>query len=409
MKRLFIFCVLAAASAMNLAAINIRITGYGGQDPAVVTRLLNDVIGKDLKAQNISVIYEPVEGDYNASLYNALSAGTAGDLVYIPIETAPGIIATGKILPLDGRVDLKPFLPSLIDAYRIDGKVYGIAKDFNTLALFYNKDLFDEAKVAYPNENDTWDSLEQKAKKIKTLGSDYYAFSFPADYARFGGLAFGNGWKPFDAQGKTNLSDPKFVKAVEWYTGLVKSKLAILPADLGQGWGGGAFATEKVAMTWEGAWIVSFLRNEAPNLSYGVTFLPKAAGADRGNFIYTVAYGVNADSKNREAALKVLQALTSEKAQQFVLEQGLAIPSRSSLANNPYFKKPGVESLANRIVFEGASNGKVEAYAFRKVGTDWMRPVNAMLAAIMTGGDTVQEAIQTAQKEMNTLLARAGK
>ena len=119
----------------------IRIQGYGGQDPAIVVRLLNEVIGQELAAENIKLVYEPIEGDYNAGLYNALSAGTAGDIMYIPVETAPGIIATGMVQPLNGLIDTKPFIDSLIEAYTIDGNIYGIPKDFNTLAIFYNMDL----------------------------------------------------------------------------------------------------------------------------------------------------------------------------------------------------------------------------------------------------------------------------
>src|SRR5690606_41932166 len=113
--------------------------GYGGNDPAIVVRLLEEVIGDELEAEGITLTYGPLEGDYNAALFNALSAGTAADLFYIPVETAPGIIATGKVLPLNGLVDVDPFIDSLVEAYTFDGQVYGIAKDFNSLAVVYNK------------------------------------------------------------------------------------------------------------------------------------------------------------------------------------------------------------------------------------------------------------------------------
>jgi multiple sugar transport system substrate-binding protein len=384
--------------------------GYGGQDPAIVTRLLDEVIGDDLAAKNIEVVYEPLEGDYNAALFNALSAGTAGDIFYIPVETAPGIIATGKVEPLNGLVDASPYITSLNEAYTIDGELYGIAKDFNTLALVYNKDLFDEAGVAYPTENDTWTTLAEKARKISALGPDVYGIALPTDYARFGAFAFGAGWDPFGGMGgRTELSDPAFVSAVEWYTGLVREDVGVLPSDVGQGWGGGALATENVAMAIEGAWIIGFLRNEAPNLEYGATFLPKApASNERGNFLFTVAYGINSDSPRKAAAVEVLKALTGEKAQQFILEEGLAIPSRTALADNPFFDKDTVEAQTNRIVFEGANNGKVFGYQFGVVGTDWMTPVNAMLAEVMTSQTSVTEAVNQAQEELDAILDRAG-
>src|SRR6056297_3412477 len=98
--------ILAALLATSVSAQSIRIMGYGGQDPAILVQLLHEVIGDELAAEGITVSYEPLEGDYNAALFNALSAGTAGDVFYIPVETAPGIIDTGKVLPLNDEVDL---------------------------------------------------------------------------------------------------------------------------------------------------------------------------------------------------------------------------------------------------------------------------------------------------------------
>ncbi|AHC16519.1 extracellular solute-binding protein [Salinispira pacifica] len=399
-----------ADSAGNADIQRVRIMGYGGQDPAIVARLLDEVIGDGLLAKNIEVVYEPLEGDYNAALFNALSAGTAGDIFYIPVETAPGIISTGKVEPLNSLIDESPFIESLNQAYTSDGNLYGIAKDFNTLALIYNKDLFDEAGVEYPTEEDTWESLAEKAGKIASLGPDVYGIALPADYARFGAFAFGRGWKPFGGRGgRTDLTESEFVSAVEWYTGLVRDDIAVLPSDIGQGWGGGAFATENVAMAIEGAWIIGFLRNEAPNLKYGATFLPRSSSDGmRGNFLFTVAYGINSDSPRKEAAVEVLKALTSEEAQQFILEEGLAIPSRTALADNPFFDEETVEAETNRIVFEGADRGNVFGYQFGVVGTDWMNPVNAMLSQIMTSQIDIDDAVEQAQKELDAILDRAG-
>ena len=388
----------------------IRIMGYGGQDPAIVSRLLNEVIGADLRSKNIELVYEPLEGDYNAALFNALSAGTAADIFYIPVETAPGIIATGRVLPLNGLLDASPFISTLNEAFTVDGNLDGIAKDFNTLALFYNKDIFDEAGVPYPTENETWDSLADKARRISALGPEFYGLALPGGYDRFGAFAFAAGWQPFGGpNGRTNLLDPNFISAVEWYTNLVKEGVGVLPSDIGQGWGGGAFATERVGMAFEGAWMIGFLRNEAPNLEYGSTFMPRhPRTGQRGNFLYTVAYGINSTSPHREAALEVLKALTSDKAQQFILEEGLAIPSRTALSNNPYFNQPGIEPATNRVIFQGASDGNVLGFQFGRVGTDWMTPVNSILSEVMTGQSTLNAALQRAQQDMDALLNRAG-
>jgi multiple sugar transport system substrate-binding protein len=391
--RLTLAVTLAALLVGGAFAQQIRIMGYGGQDPAILVRLLDEVIGTELAAEGITLTYEPLEGDYNAALFNALSAGTAADIFYIPVETAPGIIATGKVLPLDGLIDTDAFIDSLVEAYTVDGQVYGIAKDFNTLAIFYNIDLFE--------------SFADKLRGVADLGPDVYGACFPAGFDRFGAFAFAAGWEPFDAAGTTNLQDPAFVEAVTWYTDLVREGVVIQPSDIGQGWTGGCFATDDVGVAIEGAWILGFLRNEAPNLQYGATFMPIGPSGERGNFLYTVAYGINTDSPHRDAAVRVLEALTSPEAQQWVLEQGLAIPSRADLADNPFFLEGTPEASANAIVFQGADDGNVLGFQFGRIGTDWMTPVNAALVSIMTGQSTVDAALAEAQRDLDALTLRA--
>ena len=106
MRRVLLTIALFGLIAGAVQAQTIRIMGYGGSDPAIVQRLLDEVIGEQLAAEGITVQYEPIETDYNQVLTNALSAGTAADVFYIPGETAPGIIATGKVLPITDLVAL---------------------------------------------------------------------------------------------------------------------------------------------------------------------------------------------------------------------------------------------------------------------------------------------------------------
>ncbi len=398
--------ITAYAVAQNT---EVRIMGYGGEDPRIVARILSEVIADDLATAGITVRYEPLEGDYNAALTNALSAGTAADLFYVPDSTAPGLIASGKVLPIQDLVDASPFIDSLVATYTVDGNLYGIAKDFNTLAIHYNKDLFDEAGVAYPDENDTWETFADKLRGVAALDDEVYGICFPAGFDRFGAFAYATGWQPFDAEGTTNLLDERFVEAVTWYTNLVREGTAVQPSDIGQGWTGGCFATDNVGVAIEGAWILGFLRDNAPNLQFGTTLMPIGPSGERGNFLFTVAWGINTDSANREAALKVLELMTSEKVQQFVLENGLAIPSRAALIDNPYFSQGTTESEANRIVFEGAADGNVIGFQFGNVGTDWIAPINNALSAIMTGQSDVQAALLQAQVEMDALIERASR
>lgn len=378
----------------------VRVSGWGGTDIAIVEELIDRFVKPQVAKEGIVVKYEPVADEFSTYLMNSLSAGTAPDLFYVDIYWSHGVFASGAVEPLDSYLaksrvlKARDIVPDLLKAFTLNGKIYGIPKDFNTLALFYNKDLFDAAHVPYPNANDNWNTLTEKLRKVTNKSKGIYGIALTPEFARFGAFAYAAGFKPFDAQGHTDLSQPAFADAFKWYTGLVREGIGVLPADLGQSWGGGAFATEKVACAVEGAWMLGFLRDQAPNLPYGVTLLPKnPKTGKRGNIIYTVSWSMNAASKDKDAAFRVLEALTSPEAQQWILERGLALPSRAKLANNPYFQKGTPEAQANKIVFAGASDGYVYPFSFGKYGGDWMTPINEALAAVMSGKATADQVL----------------
>jgi multiple sugar transport system substrate-binding protein len=396
--------LIGSASAQ---AVTIKISGYGGTDPAVVGDLINRFVKPAVAKDNINVVYEPLQGDYNKGLTTLLAAGNAGDVMYLPGETVDGFVATGKLLPLNGLVPSTAFIKSLNTTFTRSGKLYAISKDFNTLSVVYNKDIFDQAGVAYPDAKDTFTSFAKKLSDVKTkLGSDYYGVCL-GGFDRFGAFAYANGWQQFDSKGATNLADPRFVSAFNYWTGLAKNKVGVQPSEISADWGGACLKTGKVAVAIEGGWIVNFLKDNAPNLKYGTAPLPKSdSTGKRGNFLYTVGWAINAGTKNKAAAVKVLNALTSAQAQEYVLSQGLAIPSRSSLGTSAYFKRTDPAALNSKVIFDSSTDGTVRGYTFGPQGPDWTKPINDALAAVLSGQKSNADALKKAQADITTFQKR---
>ena len=96
-----------------------------------------------------------------------------------------GVLADLDDAIKEGGLELEGNFPSaLIDAYTRDGKMYGIPKDFDTNALFYNKEIFDNAGVAYPTNDWTYDDLLACCQELidKGLGEGVYPFACPVDF-----------------------------------------------------------------------------------------------------------------------------------------------------------------------------------------------------------------------------------
>ena len=77
----------------------------------------------------------------------------------------------GVLLPLDdyiagSELDLANYPEAMTAMYNYDGTQYGLAMDYDTVGLWYNKDLFDKAGVEYPTSEWTWDDLAAAAEAI---------------------------------------------------------------------------------------------------------------------------------------------------------------------------------------------------------------------------------------------------
>lgn len=357
-------------------------------------KIVDDQIAKfKEKYPNIDVQIETIVGDYMQKLQTELASNTAPDIFYLDSMPAPQLMSSGVLEPLDDyikkyNVDVNDFEPALLSAFQWDGKTYGLPKDFNTLALFYNKDMFKAAGINEPPK--TWEELRDVAKKLTKDGVKGLVLS--ADLARFDAFINQNGGSVYQ-DGKVTLNLPENAQALDFYVSLItKDKVADTPQNMGEGWNGDAFAAKKAAMAIEGGWMIPFLKEKAPDLNYGIAELP--AGKQKSTMAFTVAYVMNKNSKHKDEAFKLIEFLTGKEGQQFVVDSGLALPSRKSMQEG--FK----EKYPERAAFVDGASYAVP-WQFGLYGTKVVDAANkACEALIMKQISSAQQALDNAQKEV---------
>lgn len=129
------------------------ITLTGWQSSPTEQRYLEDTIAAFEDANpDINVEISTIADQYMNILRTRLIGGEGPDVFFLEAFEAPGLIETGVVEPLDDYItdefDLDDFEQPLVDAFRNnDGVLYGLPKDTSTLALFYNKDMFEEAGI----------------------------------------------------------------------------------------------------------------------------------------------------------------------------------------------------------------------------------------------------------------------
>ena len=414
MRKFLVVFGLIAVAALGLAqeTVTIRLAGYSGDTPLmqdVLARFVNGVI------PGVQVVWEPITEDYLAFVLRTLSAGTAPDIIYIDLYWAKTVVETGLIQPLDDFIAASPvisredLIPVLADAFTFDGQLYAISKDFNSLVVFYNKDMFDAMGVPYPSANDTWATFLDKIARVSN-SPDWYGASINPDAARFLPFAFAAGMPFLKEDGTAPFDLPAAKLAADWYTAFNRAGIAATSADIGVGWPGAAFIAEKAAVCFEGGWLIPPIRNENPTLNFGATYLPSVwQGGPRGNYLFTVGYGmpVNPPSGRPDLVFKVIETLTSPEVQTYILESGHAIPSRQALLDSPFFQQQDPFALATKTVFEATGLPGTVPFSFGDVGGgNYMGAVNEALTLIMQGEATVEEAMNAAAENLNQKISQ---
>lgn len=115
---------------------------------------------------NITIEYENVElGDANTQIALDGPGGVGADVFATPSNTIGGLVAGGHILAVDEEDVVGKVAASCEAAVTYDGKIYGYPVSDETYALFYNKDLIEEAPT-------TWEEVEEFCKEFNS-GSKY--------------------------------------------------------------------------------------------------------------------------------------------------------------------------------------------------------------------------------------------
>lgn len=319
----------------------VRLGCWGGNDAE--TKMLDDQIQAfQTKNPHITIKKEVITGDYLQAIQSKIVSKTAPDIYYLDVSLATKFMKEGIVDPIDeylDKEDMKDFFPNLLQGYQMNGKTYGIPKDYNPLVLYYNKDMFDKAGVKPPT---TWDELKVAAQKTTT--DSVKGFCLENDPQRFGAFILQNGGKINDGD-KPAFNTKEAAEALDFYYSFAKNKTGATFKDMGTDWAGAAFAQKKTAMIMAGGWVIPYMAQNAPDVKYGMVTLPK--GKQDGNLMFTVAYVLNKDSKHKKEAIEVSKFLTGKEGLKIVAESGLAIPSRKSMADVFTAKYPERKALVD--------------------------------------------------------------
>ena len=155
------------AKSYSVDTITINIWDANQQEG--LQKIADDWTAKSGVKCNIEVI------DWD-NYWTLLEAGASGgempDVFWMHSNTAQMYMENEILLDLtdyiaaDSAIDQSNYYEGVWNLYNSNGKQYALPKDHDTIALLYNKALFDQYGVDYPTDDWTWDDMYEAAKKI---------------------------------------------------------------------------------------------------------------------------------------------------------------------------------------------------------------------------------------------------
>jgi multiple sugar transport system substrate-binding protein len=392
----------SGASADHNLSATISYAFWDTNQKPAMTALIKDF---NKKYPNITIKQQvtPYQ-NYFTKLQTQGSSKTLPDVFWMNGPNFQLYASNGMLAPVSTAVDPANYPKALDELYSYDGTQYGVPKDFDTIAVFYNKAIFDKAGVAYPTADWTWDEYHQKAKaisdKLKSDGIYGTASGLSGGQEVYYNTILQAGGSIISKDGKkSGYDNPKTIRGLQFVRDLVADgsspsmqQLSDTPQDQ---W----FINGKSAMFWSGTWSNAELLGSSIVKDIAVAPLPK--GERQATVIHGLANVVAKDSKNKQAAQAFQNYLAGKAAAEIQAKMGAANPAFNDT------QKAFVESAPYDLnIFETAASDYSFPYPISKNTAAWNKFENDLLPEAFDGKRPVAEVAKELANKMNAALAK---
>jgi multiple sugar transport system substrate-binding protein len=349
---------------------SVRLTGWiASPVEETLTRRFIDTF--EQRHPDLPVRYEPITANYMDKLLLMLATGTAPDVVMIEAFWIPLLVEYDVLLPLDRFLAQDPgffpddFEPVLLDAFRVRGALYGLPKDYSTLALYFNPAMF--AAAGLEDAPRTWREFAEHARRLTRDddgdGSiDQYGYGHAEDFEYSLPFVWQNRGEYIDVQGRAVFDQPAFAEALEFLQRMKRDGIAVMPSDVGAAWNMDAFGRQRVAMAISGLWSVNFMNETYAHTPYRAAPLP--VGKQAASVAFAAGYAIPKRTADPDKAWQLLRYLTGPEGGRIWAESDVGLPARRSVAREAAIerdplKRVFMQSLAHARIWQFRVNQRV--------------------------------------------------
>ena len=301
---------------------------------------------------------------------------------------------------------------SIGNAQGSNGRMYGVPKDKDNIFLVYNKEMFDAAGVAYPDENWTWDDLTAASAQIYDKTGKYGFMAYNDDQMGYWSFVYqAGGCILTEDKTKAGFDQPGTKKGMEFYVGMQDNDWCPKQTYFAETAPGTAFFSEVGSMYVEGNWELMNKCVNFPNMDgkWDIAPMPKCpdpvSGDGRATISNGLCYSTAAHGKTRDIALDVIKFFGTEEAQLLASSYGAAISAYNG-TEQPYFDafdKAGYD-INVEIVMDQFEYGVQNVNNAAK--PKWKSPVLDELNKVYNGQQSLDSAMANIQNIIDTETAK---
>ena len=356
----FLLLLVAGCSGLGDGRTIVRMADWSGAgDDSDFNNLVSQIYDEFEEAHpdlDLRIEGTPDMQTYVTKMLLSHVARTAPDVMRVDASSAAVFIDNGVLMDMssyiegDASFDLDDYFPNAVDITRRGEAIYGLPMGFTPMVLYYNKRLFDEAGVAYPDGTWTFVDFLSAARRLTT--DDVYGFEFANWMAGWILFLWNNGGdvlSPDGTRASGYFDSPECIEAVQFIHDLVNvhrvsptmSQTAALGVDL--------FANGRAAMKIVGHWaIIGFQSSKEISISeIGVAPIPSNLDSPV-TVMYESGLAIFKDAKHPAAGGELIKHLLSYDVQTRYNATGIEVCALRSVAAEA--ADPVASRAKNRVV-----------------------------------------------------------
>ena len=396
------------------AAESVELTFSVWGDPEELNILQE--IANDFSAEipNVNVTVNVSDWDtYWDKLQTTMAGGNPPDVFAMDAPLYPDYQSRGVLLDLQPFIDrdsfdLSGYYETSLQCYQTPDGYFGLPRDIQPSVMYYNKDMFDEAGVAYPDETWTWETLIEAGKKLTkdTDGDgkiDQYALW--ADLwdmeLLWASLIWQNEGEIISPDySKTLLAEPGAMGAWEFINAMIFEH-GIMPTPAVAEQFGDPFESGNAAMTPAGHWVVPFYGNV--DFNWDVAPLPQ--GKQRASIVNSVGFVISNSTEHPEESWAFLKHLVGEPGQKRITALGLGVPSLMDIANSEDYLQQDTADINHQLFLDTMEYARVKP-CFRGYD-EWATLFGDRMFSVWLGEAELGPTLEELVPEADAILAEA--